>query len=96
LLANLEGLWGELIIDANGILSGNVNNCTLAGDINDYEEKVALASMSVTNCGQAGNYSGIIVGVDNAVFGSINDGLIIILFNDDGSLSFSGIIGKSI
>jgi hypothetical protein len=95
LLSNLEGQWGQFVFDANGILSGNINDCDFAGNINDFQEKVALTSMTVSNCGQAGNYSGVVVGVDNSVFGSTNDAIVIILFNDDGSNSFFGIIGKS-
>jgi hypothetical protein len=55
LLSNLEGQWGQLVFDDNDILSGSVDNCILAGNINDYEEKVALVSISVSNCGQEGN-----------------------------------------
>ncbi|WP_339722141.1 hypothetical protein [uncultured Paraglaciecola sp.] len=95
LLDSLEGQWGQLVIDANGILSGSANSCTLTGNINNYEEKIASVSISLNNCGQAGDYSGVIVGVESTLFGVTNNGIIAVLFRTDGLFSYSGIVGKS-
>jgi hypothetical protein len=95
LLDTLEGKWGSLIIDDTGMLSGSINSCTLSGQINGYEEKVALVSISLAGCTQAENYSGVMVGVNNTVLGFSNDGIITVMLSDSGSFSLAGIVGRN-
>ena len=95
LLDTLEGKWGSLIIDDTGMLTGSINSCTLSGQINGYEEKVALVSISLAGCTQAENYSGVMVGVNNTVLGFSNDGIITVMLSDSGSFSLAGIVGRN-
>jgi hypothetical protein len=97
LLDSVEGRWGQLNIDSSGILSGSIQACDAAGLIDNYEEQFADISISLTNCSQADDYTGVIVGVDNTLFtGLQNDIIIAVLFSADGSASFSGVVGKTV
>jgi hypothetical protein len=97
LLDSIAGQWGQLIISDLGIVSGNVQDCSVDGEVSNDEGKlwdISITILACTTSNNSGDYSGVIVGAEGSVFGVQNDVVITSLFNADKTLGVNGILSR--
>ena len=96
LLDSIAGQWGQLSISESGLVSGSIGDCVAAGQITNKQRRLwdITVTYSGSLCSNPGEYTGVIVGADNNVFGVLSDVIITSLFNSTKTLAVVGILIK--
>ena len=94
LLDSIAGQWGQLSISESGVVSGNGQDCTVAGQLSNKQNKLWDMTFTLSGCSLSGDFMGVIVGAKGSIIGNQNDAIIFSVFNATKSIAINGIATK--